>query len=183
MERVLRCAEDAQAIVLSEDAWRIWDAEDAEGAEAEADATTAAALPDDVSIWLWPLSIWQQQGERLQAQGATGLWLHTDTDMDTLTVKQLAPIQLIAVHFKVFSDGRGLSLARLLRGRFGYSGELRAVGDVLPDLLNYMVRCGFDSFALRRAEEFAAAKAALQMQAHHYQASEIEPWPLFLRKH
>jgi uncharacterized protein (DUF934 family) len=51
--------------------------------------------------------------------------------------------------FSGVHDGRGYSLARLLRGRHGYAGELRAVGDVLRDQLYFLQRCGFDSFALR----------------------------------
>ena len=57
-----------------------------------------------------------------------------------------APV--IAINFPAFSDGRGLSLAVLLRTRFGFDGELRAVGDVHPDVIHYMKRCGFDTFQM-----------------------------------
>jgi uncharacterized protein (DUF934 family) len=57
-------------------------------------------------------------------------------------------IALIAVAFPAFNDGRGFSHATLLRERLGYSGELRAVGDVLIDQVPLMLRTGFDSFAV-----------------------------------
>ena len=52
----------------------------------------------------------------------------------------------MVLHFPKFSDGRAYSQARLLRGRFGYQGELRATGGVLQDQIAFMLRCGFDSF-------------------------------------
>jgi uncharacterized protein (DUF934 family) len=76
------------------------------------------------------------------------VWLGPDDDVAPL-LPWLATLPLIAIRFPVFTDGRGYSLARLLRGRHGYAGELRAVGDVLRDQLYFLQRCGFDSFALR----------------------------------
>lgn len=65
-------------------------------------------------------------------------------------VEELAPhvgrLRLVVLDFPKFSDGRGYSQARLLRGRLGYAGELRATGNVLQDQLPFMLRCGFDSF-------------------------------------
>lgn len=57
-------------------------------------------------------------------------------------------LELIAVAFPAFNDGRGFSHASLLRQRLGYANELRAVGDVLIDQVPLMLRCGFDSFAV-----------------------------------
>jgi len=69
---------------------------------------------------------------------------------NTDLVEELAPhlgeLRLITLHFPKFSDGRAYSQARLLRGRLGYEGELRATGNVLQDQLPFMLRCGFDSF-------------------------------------
>ena len=58
----------------------------------------------------------------------------------------LGELRLITLHFPKFSDGRAYSQARLLRGRLGYEGELRATGNVLQDQLPFMLRCGIDSF-------------------------------------
>lgn len=57
-------------------------------------------------------------------------------------------VEIIALTFPAFGDGRAFSQATLLRQRLGYEGELRAVGDVLIDPLVHMLRCGFDSFAV-----------------------------------
>lgn len=76
-------------------------------------------------------------------------------------VDKLPALSLIAVAFPGFRDGRGYSTARLLRERYRYAGELRAVGDVLEDQLFFMLRCGFDSFALNAPDPVAAiARAA-----------------------
>ena len=74
----------------------------------------------------------------------------------------LADIPLIAIRFPVFTDGRGYSLARLLRTRHGYTGELRAVGDVLRDQLYFLQGCGFDAFQLRADQCPEEALAAFQ---------------------
>ncbi len=70
-------------------------------------------------------------------------------------VTRLAPhldrIALVAVAFPAYTDGRGYSMASLLRTRLGFEGELRAVGDVLLDQIPYMLRCGFTSFAVTHA--------------------------------
>ena len=87
------------------------------------------------------------------------MWPGPDDDVAPL-LPWLATLPLIAIRFPVFTDGRGYSLARLLRGRHGYAGELRAVGDVLRDQLYFLQRCGFDSFALRADQPPEEALAA-----------------------
>ena len=59
---------------------------------------------------------------------------------------RLHGVKLVVLSFPKFTDGRAYSQARLLRGRLGYGGELRATGNVLRDQLPFMLRCGFDSF-------------------------------------
>jgi uncharacterized protein (DUF934 family) len=70
---------------------------------------------------------------------------------------RLAGAARVEIDFPKFGDGRGFSLARLLRERYGYQGELRAVGDVFRDQLFYMESCGFDAFELRDGEDPEAA--------------------------
>ena len=77
-------------------------------------------------------------------------------------------LALIAVRFPKFTDGRGYSIARVLR-RLGWQGELRAVGDVLRDQLFYMTRCGFDAFALRADQDAQAALTAFSDFSAPYQ--------------
>jgi len=86
------------------------------------------------------------------------------------------------VSFPVFTDGRGYSIARLLRDRHGWTGELRAVGDVLRDQLFALARCGFDSFALRAGQDVQASLAAFGDFSVRYQSATDEPMPLFRRR-
>ena len=94
----------------------------------------------------------------------------------------LAHFALIAVDFPRFTDGRGYSIARLLRQRYGYQGPLRAVGDVLRDQLFYMLRCGFDSFAMKHDEHIDDALAAYHDFTEAYQTSVDRTLPLFARR-
>lgn len=80
----------------------------------------------------------------------------------------LSRIRLVEINFPSFGDGRGYSAARLLR-EHGYTGELRAVGDVLVDQLAYMRRCGFDSFAPEVPLDEDDARAAFARWPHVYQ--------------
>jgi uncharacterized protein (DUF934 family) len=83
---------------------------------------------------------------------------------------QLAHIALIAIEFPGPGEGRGYTYARLLRQRYGYQGEIRAVGPaVKQDLLFFMVRCGFDAFELAPGENLAEARQALRRFTLAYQ--------------
>jgi uncharacterized protein (DUF934 family) len=86
------------------------------------------------------------------------------------------------VSFPKFTDGRGFSTARLLRERYRYRGELRAVGDVLRDQLLFLARCGFDAFALRADQDPDAALAAFEDFTEAYQGGTDQPLPLFRRR-
>jgi len=95
---------------------------------------------------------------------------------------RLASVARIEVHFPKFGDGRGYSIARLLRERHGYRGELRAVGDVARDNLYFMAQCGFDAFELRAGEDAQEALSAFHDFSEAYQASAARPQPLFRRR-
>lgn len=96
--------------------------------------------------------------------------------------ERLGTVSRVEVHFPSFTDGRGYSTARLLRERFAYRGELRAVGDVQRDQLFNLARCGFDAFLLRKDDDAAQALAALDDFSEAYQASVERPLPLFRRR-
>ena len=82
---------------------------------------------------------------------------------------QLGRVARIEVNFPKFGDGRGYSIARLLRTRYGYKGELRAVGQITRDLLYYLERVGFDAFELREGEDAAEALASFRDFSVAYQ--------------
>ncbi len=111
---------------------------------------------------------WLEEDAGLARRGNVGLRLAPDFDVELLEGK-LDGVELIEIEFPRFSDGRGYSLARLLRERLLYPGELRAVGDVLPDQLRYMSRCGFDSFALKPGKRVDTALKALGHLSATYQ--------------
>jgi uncharacterized protein (DUF934 family) len=95
---------------------------------------------------------------------------------------RLDRVARVEVNFPRFGDGRGFTIARLLRERYGYRGELRAVGQVTRDHLYFMESCGFDSFLLREGEDAREALAALGDFSESYQASAAQPQPLFRRR-
>ena len=118
---------------------------------------------------------------QLTNTNANGAWVDGDIEVDDFG-DRLAGLDLVAVHFPMFADGRGLSLGTLLRNRFGFKGELRAIGEVQPDLTPFMRRCGFDAFVL---ENELAAHTAIQCMASmsdFYQGSVIQPEPAYRRK-
>jgi len=91
-------------------------------------------------------------------------------------------LQLVAINFPKFADGRGYSSAVLLRTRHGYRGELRAIGDVGRDQLFYLKRSGFDAFALAPHRDPHAAAASLGDFSVRYQGSVDDPLPLFRKR-
>lgn len=78
-------------------------------------------------------------------------------------------LQLIALEFPKFTDGRAYTQARLLRERLGFAGELRATGQVLPDQLLLMRRCGFDAFEIAKDAPLETWKRALETFSVFYQ--------------
>jgi uncharacterized protein (DUF934 family) len=94
----------------------------------------------------------------------------------------LERLKLIEVNFPVFGDGRGYSAARILR-EAGYTGELRAVGDVLVDQIAFMRRCGFDAFAPEAPLNPADAEAAFARFAEVYQPTTDARQPIWAKRH
>jgi uncharacterized protein (DUF934 family) len=143
-------------------------------------------LFEDGATWngepsaLIPLATALVQPERLQAARPAGIWL-SPTDEPAQAVPLFGSIEVIAVQFPKFGDGRGYSTAALLRTRHGWRGELRAIGDVLRDQLFFMKRVGFDSFALRPDRNIEEAVASLSDFSDSYQGSVEPALPVFRR--
>ena len=104
------------------------------------------------------------------------------TDDPATVVDQLAGATRVEVNFPKFGDGRGFSIGRLLRERYGYKGELRAVGHITRDHLFFMESTGFDAFELREGEDPREALAGFDDFSESYQASPLRPQPLFRRR-
>lgn len=123
---------------------------------------------------------WNKERELLTRRaGKTGVVVGSSEN--PADIGELDRVPLVAIDFPKFSDGRGYSHARLLRERYGFKGELRAVGNVLRDQLFYMLRCGIDSFALDASKDINAALAAFEEFDVTYQPAADEPQPLFRR--
>ncbi|MGH6834058.1 MAG: DUF934 domain-containing protein [Methylocella sp.] len=93
---------------------------------------------------------WQARSGDVRSDILLGLLIEPGQDIRTIA-PDLARFALVAVAFPKFTDGRGYSLAHQLRGHFGFAGELRATGEVLFDQLQFLARCGFDSFDIKDA--------------------------------
>jgi uncharacterized protein (DUF934 family) len=112
--------------------------------------------------------------------GRLGLRIDPEDDLMQM-ITHLEKASLVAINFPKFGDGRGYTKARLLRERFHYKGELRAVGEVLGDQLFYMLRCGFDAFQLVDGKSVEAALRCFDDFSVTYQAATDDPRPLFRR--
>ena len=99
-------------------------------------------------------------------------------DADPRELK-LDGIERIDLHFPKFTDGRAFSQAFLLRRRLGFTGEIRATGDVLIDQLLQMQRCGFDAAVLRSDQNQDIAQRQLQRYPAFYQGDALTPEPHF----
>jgi uncharacterized protein (DUF934 family) len=149
---------------------------------AEGEPPEAAIIPETNAIV--PLSVWQARREELIGRPGgrpIGVWLGSGEAPEAIAA-DLAHFAVVAVDFPKFTDGRGYSTARLLRERYGYTGELRAIGDVLQDQLYFMKRCGFDAYAVRADKDIDAALAGLADFDESYQAAADQPQPLFRRR-
>lgn len=141
-----------------------------------------AALADVVgTATIVPLSLWLECRGSLAARHDIGVWLKPADDPDALAA-DVQCLPLIAVEFPQFGDGRGYSSARLLREKYGFHGELRAIGEILRDQLYDLRQCGFDTFALQPGRNVDDALAALDDFSDNYQATVAQPLPLFRRR-
>jgi len=97
-------------------------------------------------------------------------------------IPELTRLALIAIEFPRFTDGRGYSIARQLRDRYQFRGELRAVGWVLRDQLFYMWRCGFTAFEIQPGKPLESALEAFKEFSVKYQAAADEKLPIYRRR-
>lgn len=140
----------------------------------DADPAAAAGAGRDGLLISLPALLAQDRDD------VVAVWL-APTDDPLALVPWLDEIDLIAVEFPVFTDGRGYSTASLLRRRLGFRGDLRAIGDVLIDQLSAMKRVGFTSFDVRPDQDRERAVRALSTFSDAYQASVEPALPAFRR--
>lgn len=130
---------------------------------------------------LVPLSYWLEHRAKLNQQtGLVGVWLDSDEEVEAL-VDDLPQLPVVALNFPKFVDGRGFSSARLLRDRYAYQGEIRAIGNVIQDQLFMLQRCGFTQFSLAPEVDMQAAAKSLSDFSEGYQTAADQAQPLFKR--
>lgn len=140
----------------------------------------AAELPDGPAIV--SLARWTRERALLLERGEPiGVRLPNTASVAELA-GDLPRLEVVALEFPKFADGRAYSQARLLRERYGYRGEIRAVGDVLRDQLLFMARSGFDAFELRADRDLDDALEAFGEFSENYQPAADQPLPLFRRR-
>ena len=131
---------------------------------------------------LLPLKYWLEQSAELDGQaGLVGDWLDSDEEVEALA-DDLAQLPVVALNFPKFVDGRGFSSARLLRDRYDYKGEIRAIGNVIQDQLFMLQRCGFSQFCLADNVDLEAAAKSLNDFSDSYQTAADQDQPLFKRR-
>ena len=118
-------------------------------------------VADDAAIpagnVLVPLERWREERDSLASRdGKLGVVLPNTIDPRELA-DDLGHFAVIAVDFPIYRDGRAFSVARLLRERMHYAGEIRAVGNVLRDQLLFMERCGFDAYEIEDGKDLESA--------------------------
>ncbi len=140
------------------------------------------ALPN--SPCFVPLDYWLANKDKLQSSETIGVWLDSEQEPEEIA-GDLENLQYLAINFPTFTDGRGFSIARLIRDRYQFKGELRAIGEIVPDQLFYLSRCGFDAFCLDPLEleqETRCFEDYLSSFSVTYQACANERQPLFRRR-
>jgi uncharacterized protein (DUF934 family) len=133
-----------------------------------------------------PLSVFTARKAELQdrlSSNQIGVWVDTHEILEDLvnSVSDLNSLPIIAVHVERFADGRIFSLGTLLRTRYGFKNELRAIGDVLRDQLYFFKRSGFTSYLVRADRSATEALASLNDFTNPYQGAVDEPRPVFKR--
>jgi uncharacterized protein (DUF934 family) len=146
------------------------------------DASGAEGIPASGPV-IVTLDQWKAHRDALLARGTPlGIRLHSDQPPE-LVAADLQHFAVVALEFPKFRDGRAYSYARLLRERYGFKGELRAVGEVLLEQLFFMLRTGFDAFEIQSADPLKDYRTALADFSVWYQpTADGRPTAMQLRR-
>ncbi|MDX2224877.1 MAG: DUF934 domain-containing protein [Rhodospirillaceae bacterium] len=140
--------------------------------------TDAEPITPRTSVIVTPKRL-NAEGEALFRTGAQiGVFLPSDAKIEDLA-QVAARLGLIGLRFAAMKDGRPFTLGRILRTRMAFKGELRAVGEIIPDQVPFLVRCGFTTFEVPEAFSMPAMRRALSYYAHHYQRPAANDRPVF----
>ena len=151
------------------DAWRLIAGEDG-----------PVPHPDPRRDALLTLAQWHAVRDSWPAGMNTGVIVPNDTDIEVLG-PDLPRLSLVVLQFPKWTDGRAYTQGRLLRRRFRFTGQVRATGEVLVDMVPLLARTGFDAAQLRSDQSLESARRALGFFPGHYQGDAQEPQPWFAR--
>lgn len=121
-----------------------------------------AALPASGAVLVSLTRLLEEKKALLARADALGVWLRSDESPEAiadLLGEAGEKLEVIALDFPAFADGRAFSSARLLRERYGFKGQVRAIGEVLCEQLPFMIRSGFDAFEMQSATALKDFKA------------------------
>lgn len=139
-------------------------------------------IPQDGCITV-SVTRWQQEKQDLLGRdGELGVRLNPEDSIEDLAT-DLENFQLIAIEFPSFTDGRCFSMARLLRSRYQFKGEIRAIGNFIRDQVFYLARVGFNAFEFNTSTGLEKALKPFNDFTVKYQASSDEEEPLYKRRH
>jgi uncharacterized protein (DUF934 family) len=140
------------------------------------------ALANPADALIIPVQTWLENKKALtDSSKKIAVWLDCDETAEMIA-DDLADLNLIALNFPAFTDGRSYSTATKLRQHYNYTGELRAIGDILRDQLTFLKRCGFDSFDVSDDVKEADALGAFEDFTENYQSTVEKTEPLFRRR-
>lgn len=148
-----------------------------------------AALPSSGKV-IVSHTRWLADKVSLAGRGNVGISIPPTLDVATLA-QDLPSLALIALPFNFIQpkpeggrtfDGRSYSQARLLRERFRFEGEIRAIGDIFRDSMYYAARCGVNAFELAAGRDLEDALKGFNDFSTHYQAAADDPTPIFRRR-
>lgn len=139
-----------------------------------------AAVPDGADV-IVPFARWKRERAELAARsGRLGVRVPSDTFVEEIGAVA-STFAVIAIELPKYTDGRGYTIARLLRQRYGYRAEVRAVGNVLRDQLQLLERCGFDTFEIDPSKDANRALSGFTDFTVKYQTAVDETQPLWRR--
>ena len=130
-----------------------------------ADGETAQNVKLPVGQVIVPLSVWKSRRRELinreyEHGWQLGIWLAANENPQAIE-HDIDDFSVFAIEFDKFSDGNSYLIPRLLRERYGYKSELRAIGDVSQGRLSYLHQIGFDAIELRAGKQVGAVLSRL----------------------
>lgn len=138
-------------------------------------------IPRDGKYLLLPPSLWLEQDKTGTVDPTWGIWFDSTDEVETIG-SRITKLPCIAINFPAFMDGRGFSSARIIREHYDYQGPLRALGQIIPEQLLFLSRCGFDSFAIDTERNMPDPRIYFGEFSVKYQSCVDQPEPLFRRR-